>query len=615
MCGIVGVIGQGGNQIAAMTGRLSHRGPDGEGFFSDAAANVHLGHRRLAVIDPDGGHQPMKDPSDRYIIVYNGMLYNAVALRDELESLGVRFRTSHSDTETVVAAFAQWGAACFARLNGMFALAIYDRTARRLWLARDPFGEKPLYIGRAPGVIAFASEPRAILTHPSFSADPDPASIQAFLAHGFFPGRRSYWRGITKLEGGHYAEIDPAGLECRETAFWNFRLEPDESLARLGEEALSEALSEKLASAVKQRLVSDVPLGLFLSGGVDSSAILAYGCDGLNAFTIGFDEASFDESAYAAQAAAVHGTRLHTRRLTMDDARAALPSLLGQLDEPMGDPSVLPTALLCRFAREQVTVALSGDGGDELFAGYDPLLAVTPARAYSRAVPAPMHRLLRAMADTMPVSSRNMSLEFKLKRSLRGLSWPMPLWTPVWLGPLDLDGLADVMAGHKPDIEETYAEALALWRGRPDLSPLERVMEFFTVFYLRDQILAKSDRASMLASLEVRAPFLDAGLVDFARRLPTRFKIARGQRKRILKRAVARRYPSGFFDRPKKGFGIPLAQWLRHWPEPDFSKLPTALDPERAAYRWRRHQSGQGDERLFLWAAVGMEKMIQFNNC
>ena len=612
MCGIAGFIGFGSAEdLRRMTGALAHRGPDGSGEWMAPEAPVFLGHRRLSIIDLEGGAQPMWDAAGEIGIVYNGEVYNHVELRRELEAAGHRFRSSHSDTEVLIHGYRQWGEDLPARLNGMFAFAIYDRPRRRLFLARDRFGEKPLYFYRTPGRFAFASELTALLRHEGIPADLHEPAIQKLFAWGFVPAPNALYRHCRKLPGGTSLvyRLDDDSLE--ERSYWKFRLEPDESLTDRDVPRLVEELRSLLLASVRRRLMSDVPLGLFLSGGIDSGTVLAAATQALppeqlSTFTIGFTEQSFDESPYAREMAAHFGVRHHERILDLDASRGLLGDVLRRLDEPLGDASILPTYMLSRFTREHVTVALSGDGGDELFAGYDPFKALTPAAIYAGLVPRGLHRGFRKLAELLPYSNRNMSLDFKLRRTLKGLSWPAQYWNPVWMSPADPDMIAEIF--QKPlRADELYEEALALWDGSRG-SLLDRSLEFYTNFYLPDDILTKVDRASMMVSLESRAVFLDNDLAEFCRRLPGRFKMRGGSRKWLLKKALNGWLPDSALARPKKGFGIPLAKWLRQWPCPDFNgpgaDRMSMFKPSVLERFWQRHASGEAEERLLLFTSL-----------
>jgi asparagine synthase (glutamine-hydrolysing) len=612
MCGIAGFVGRGDrSDLDAMTLALAHRGPDADGFHVDTALAVFIGHRRLSIRDIAGGVQPMWNEDNTACVVFNGEIYNHVELRRELEQRGHVFRSSHSDTEVLVHGYEQWGAGLAERLNGMFAFAVFDTRRRILLLARDRFGEKPLYYYEADGLFAFASELNALTRHSAIAARPDPAAIRKFFAWGYIPAPQAYYQGTAKLAAGHTLEYDVANGRTSVRPYWRFRIEPDEAYGARAEASLVEELRHLLMQSVERRMVSDVPLGIFLSGGIDSSLIAAaavhkHRADSIKAFTIGFAEKSFDESEHAKVVADHLGIDHKIKVLHINNARDLIPSVLSRLDEPLGDPSIIPTYMLAQFAREQVTVALSGDGGDELFAGYDPFAALRPAGVYTRLVPAFLHRALRKLADHLPRSARNMSLDFKLRRTLMGLSYPQSAWAPAWMAPLEPD-LHHELFEDPADAEELYADAMALWNGCASPDPVDRLMEFFTVFYLQNDILAKTDRATMMNSLESRAIFLDNDLVEFCRRLPWRFKIRGGERKYLLRRVAETLLPARTVERRKKGFGIPIGQWLKSTPaDPPLKALP-GVSGDWARQAWKEHRSGQADHRLFLWSWLSMQ--------
>lgn len=623
MCGLAGFVGFGGRQdLEAMTASVAHRGPDGSGYWHCLQTRVFLGHRRLSIIDLEGGAQPMWDAAEEIGIVYNGEIYNHVELRRELEALGHKFRTSHSDTEVLIHGYRQWRQDLPGRLNGMFAFAIFDRARRQIFLARDRFGEKPLYYYRQPGRLAFASELTALLQHEAIPREIDPRGVQKLFAWGFIPAPTTLYRHCRKLPNGSSLLYSLDGDALDERRYWKFAIEPDRSLGDADAPRLAEELRSLFAQAVKRRLMSDVPLGLFLSGGIDSGAVLAAAThvqpvDRIATFTVGFTEPSFDESRYALDLAAHFKVHNDLEILSLDQARDLLPEVLGRLDEPIGDASILPTYLLSRFTRRKVKVALSGDGGDELFAGYDPFKALTPARIYASLMPKGLHRGLRRLVDLLPVSTSNMSLDFKLRRSLSGLSWPEAYWNPVWLAPADPQAMREIFEAPL-SAEELYQEALDAWgASKGDL--VDKTLEFYTNFYLPDDILTKVDRASMMVSLESRAVFLDNDLVDFCRRLPNRFKLRNGTRKWLLKEAMREWLPAATLNRRKKGFGIPLAKWLRQWPGADRSGRAAVngagLKPQAVEKRWKRHTSGKSDERLLLFAGLAYryhtERMVR----
>jgi len=614
MCGIVGFCGGGDSRVLErMMTALTHRGPDGRGTLIRHDEALYLGHLRLAIVDLAGGVQPMPNEDGSVHIVFNGEIYNHAELREELRAKGHHFATDHSDTEVLVHGYEEWGVELLPRLNGMFAFCIADLRRRELLLARDRFGEKPLVYTMQNGTFAFASEATAFRHHPALRLEPDEVSLQKFLACGFLVSPRSYFRGVHRLPPGSYVSMPLGGRPSEPQRYWTFRVEPDLDLAGRDVSDLIEEFEAHFARAVQRRLLSDVPLGVFLSGGLDSSAIVGAAAGdvatgGLKTFTVGFDEPSFDERRHAAAVAKHCGTRHHEEVLTLEEARRLIPQVLRRMDEPIADPSILPTYLLSRFTRRHVTVALSGDGGDELLAGYDPFRALAPAQILSLVIPRGMWQVLGRVAAHWPKSDRNMSFDFKVRRTFDGLARPVEQWNPAWLGPTTPEIIGELFE-HPLPAEELFAEPIALWQSRPDLSVEERTLEFYTRFYLSENILFKVDRAAMFNSLESRAVFLDNDLVDFCRRLPFSAKYRRGETKVILRRSLSRHFPPQITRRPKKGFGIPVSRWLRHMPR----LAPTTDIP---GLRWDRcrklqslHQELRADHRGLLWCLLALEHM------
>ena len=598
MCGIAGFLGTGErSDLEAMTTCLAHRGPDAEGFFIDHEHGLHLGHRRLSILDLGGGGQPMASPDGRIVVVFNGEIYNHAELRALLVARGHHFLTDHSDTEVLLHAWREWGEDLAGHLNGMWAFAIWDLDRRRLFLSRDRFGKKPLYYFQRAGTFGFSSELTSLLKHPSAPRNLSEIARVKFFAHALIPAPWSAIDGIWKLPAAHNLVVEENGSACRVSRYWRYVIEPVEPSSTDGE--LADELREIVLRATRRRLVADVPLGMFLSGGIDSSFIAALaareiGGPALSTFTIGFTEPTFDESAPAKLMAAHLETSHHEQILDLDGALASLPEIFDLLDEPQGDGSLLPTWRLSRFARSKVTVALGGDGGDELFAGYDPFRALRLAGLYSRVVPRPIHEGLRMLAGFLPVSHANISLDFKIKRTLRGLSHDARLWNPVWLGALEPSEL-DRLTGSHFDLEDIYGEAINAWETCHNDDPVDRMLQFYTEVYLQDGILQKADRASMMNSLEVRSPFLDIEVADFARRLPHRFKLRGNTTKYLLKLAAGPLLPKAVVRRKKKGFGSPVGKWLRT------GRIAPQPRSDMVSEKLARHMSGRADERLFLW--------------
>jgi asparagine synthase (glutamine-hydrolysing) len=608
MCGIVGFVGAGEKgDLERMTHSLAHRGPDDQGVFADLQSRVFLGHRRLSIIDIAGGTQPMWNQEGNTAIVFNGEIYNHMEIRSQLENLGHRFSTSHSDTETLLYAYLEWGEELPKRLNGMFAFVIYDKKRNKLFCARDRFGKKPFYYIYRPGFFAFASELQALTHHPDFTPEINSLTLKKYFAYGFIPAPNAIYKDSFKLPGGWAMTLDLNSFQINKFKYWQFRLKTDQTWLNRSEDDLAQELRHLLSQSIQRRLISDVPLGIFLSGGLDSSTILALlaqnkSPDSIKTFAIGFNEPSYDESNYARQMAEHVGCQHKEEILSIDQAIEWIPEVLGKMGEPISDPSILPTWRLSLFAKKHVTVALGGDGGDELFAGYDPFAALTPAKLYQNTVPGFLHRGLCRLADLLPLSNNNMSLDFKIRRALIGLSHPPECWNPVWMGPLSPADFEDIFQ-EPVTVEELYSEAIELWNNSQATHPVDKTLEYFSNIYLQDNILTKVDRASMMASLEVRSPFLDNDLVEFAQRLPHRFKFHKGERKYILKKAMEGLLPNNIIYRKKKGFGIPVAQWLRQGclqaPE---SSITTSMNKAACDNRWQAHKNSKADHRLFLWS-------------
>lgn len=609
MCGIAGFLGTGDrNILKRMTDAIAHRGPDAEGHFTQESEGLFLGHRRLSIIDLACGAQPMHTVDGRFTIVFNGEIYNHVELRHELEARGCIFQTDHSDTEVLLHGYREHGSAFVERLNGMWAFAIWNAEKRELFLSRDRFGKKPLYWFAQQGTFAFGSELTALLQHPAAPRNVSRRALKKLFAYALIPAPHSIIDGIWKLPAGHNLLVRQ-GETPRPARYWRFELAPDEDFARRPESDLAEELRETLDRAVQRRLMSDVPLGVFLSGGIDSTTVAAVAskhvaAGQLRTFSIGFTEPSFDESTFAKRAAEFLKTSHQSEILDLDKAVEVLPQIFARLDEPQGDNSLLPTWLLSRFTRRHVTVALGGDGGDELFAGYDTFGGLQKAEAYSRFVPKPIHAAIQALAGLMPVSHTNLSLDFKIKKGLGGVSYPKPLWNAVWLGALRPEEL-DQYFGEKTDLEDIYSEAIDTWESCRQTSLIERTLQFYTEVYLQDGILAKVDRASMMHGLEARSPLLDLEVANFARRLPHRFKLRDGVTKYLLKKAVEPLLPTDIIYRKKKGFGTPVGAWFQT------GRIATSSTDEFTQRKSLSHREGRADNRLFLWSQFNYEQWLE----
>ena len=608
MCGICGEVNLGAppdaDGVRRAAAAIAHRGPDAEGFFVEGPAA--LGHRRLSILDLATGDQPMT--RDGVTLVFNGEAYDFAALREQLRAKGHPF-TTRSDTEVVLRAYLEWGEQFAEQVHGMFALALWDARTRKLLLARDRLGKKPLYLYAAGQRLVFGSELKALLAHGGVPRELDPEALVQYLANEYVPAPGCILRGVQKLPAAHVAVFDARGLRLRR--YWDVPLpEP-----RAPEGAQAELL-RLLDAAVAKRLVADVPVGVFLSGGVDSTSIAALAArhkKPLRTFSIGFTEASFDESPWAELASRRLGTEHVAQKFSGQECLDLLPAAAAQLDEPFADPSVLPTLLLSRFTRKHVKVALAGDGGDELFGGYDPFLAHRPAALFAH-VPGPLRSLLARAVHALPSSAANMSLDFRLKQFLRGVDARPSLRHASWIAALLPNELSRLLHRDLRPLardEVVFRQALEEARGS-GIAPgsLDEALRYYLTRYLADDILVKADRASMAASLELRAPYLDTAVVEFAARLPWRTKVSWTRTKIILKRALRGVVPDEILARPKKGFGIPVAAWIRGPLRPLFEEqlaekaLDGVFEPAAVRSMLQAHLSGRADLRKPLWTLL-----------
>jgi asparagine synthase (glutamine-hydrolysing) len=609
VCGIVGVFDSGGllphpERFAACMGRLQRRGPDDSGLWANGV--VRLGHRRLSIVDlSPTGHQPMVSLDGRFVIVFNGEIYNHAELRLQLSPPGGWRGTS--DTETLLEAYRHWGNACLDRLNGMFAFAIWDNTERRLFLARDRMGVKPLYYSWSNGRFIFASRPSAMLGLLEGGAAIDTDALRVFLELGYIPAPLSFYQKIRKLPPGHSMVVDARG--ARATRYWDYRhILPDASLLRRGEDELAEELDELIRSATRLRLMSDVPLGAFLSGGVDSAfvvaAMKAVGVSAPQAFSIAFREAAYNEGPAATAIANHVGVDHVVETLSVADLLALLPLYVEEFDEPFADSSAFPTMAVARLARRHVTVALTGDAGDELFGGYHyyPLI---DSLAHTSNWPTSVKRLLRTTLGVLPLHKA------KLLAGALGPSSRVGIFNYLRSLAKDFKPLLPDDVLQQTSSSNDWFERTAM-DFAPGLTSAEMGMRLDMGLTLVDGYLQKVDVATMACSLEARCPLIDYRLVEWSMRLPVEFKLRRGRTKYLLKKALCRYLPTGLVHRPKRGFSVPVAEWLRGplrpWAEELLhdqslvSRLP--LDNKRLRELFALHISGSRDAHPLLWAAL-----------
>jgi asparagine synthase (glutamine-hydrolysing) len=631
MCGIAGFLTQaavgGSSAIASrMADCMIHRGPDDSGVWVDEAAGVALAHRRLAILDlSPAGHQPMLLAGGRFVVVFNGEIYNHLELREELAS---RIWRGHSDTETLLAAFERWGIeATLKKCVGMFAIALWDREGRVLTLARDRLGEKPLFYGWQGETLLFGSELKALKAHPAFGAEIDRDALALFLRHNAVPTPYSIYRGIRKLPPGTFLQLHAGQKDPQPVAYWSARLVAEagqRNLFRGNDREAADELERLLRKSIAGQMLADVPLGAFLSGGIDSTTVVALmqaqSARPVKTFTIGFKEAGYNEAEHA-QAVARHLGTEHTELyVTPQDAMDVIPSLSAIYDEPFADSSQIPTCLVSRLARSHVTVSLSGDGGDELFGGYNRYFWARNLWRKLGWLPRPLRAALAGVLTTLPPAAWDTAFR-KLER-----------WLPARLRyatPGDkLHKAAEILAVRSP--EEIYLGLVSHWKNPAQLvvgsvEPLtlltdpgqqadlpdfeQRMMLLDTLTYLPDDILTKVDRAAMAESLETRVPLLDHRVVEFAWRLPLNMKIRHGQGKWLLRQLLYRHVPQSLMERPKMGFGVPIDQWLRGplkaWAaaliEPGRLVREGFFDPAPIQRKWLEHQAGARNWSYYLW--------------
>jgi asparagine synthase (glutamine-hydrolysing) len=625
MCGICGIHNLGFEPLNSrgvidqMSARLKHRGPDSQGKFE--LPHLAFAIRRLSIIDLETGDQPLSNETGDITLVFNGEIYNYRELRKELLGRGHRFKTQ-SDGEVIAHLYEEKGTDFVRDLNGMFAIALWDNPAKRLVLARDRAGEKPLYYWQDGHTIVFASEIKAILEHPGISRQLDSEAVSQYFFYGYFPAPRSVYAEIKKLPGAHLMVVQ--GGRVHTQCYWrlqDYLCAPERpSITPSQEQEVCAELRERLREAAISRLVSDVPLGIFLSGGVDSSIVVAAMSElspgNVNSFSVSFPNRSFDEGGYAAYVARHFHTQHHV--LTADDAsmRKALGYLVDHLDEPMADPAIIPTFLLSQFARKRIKVALSGEGGDELFGGYPTYLGVRAAEYYLRLPRVIRRQVFDRVRDRLPVSSGAVPLGLFLRRFLTHAEKSPAERHHMWFGmfsPDEIDGLfSPEWVGPHPPSSAVFSPLPRVLQGARFDEVLGEMLYLDFRMYLEDNLLVKVDRASMACSLEVRTPFLDHRLMEFVAGLPTNLKVRGFKGKYILKKAVEEWLPRKIVYRQKRGFTVPIASWIRNELRSlvietlaeDKLKRQGFFNPAFVHQMLREHLEGRADHRKALWTLL-----------
>ena len=600
--------------LHAMCERMVHRGPDSEGLFVTNGAA--LGMRRLAIIDLVTGEQPVFNEDKSVAVILNGEIYNYRELRAGLEKLGHSFRSA-SDTEVLPHLYEEHGAEMVRELNGMFAFALWDAKRRRLLVARDRFGEKPLYWGVFDNTLLFASEPKVLLAHPAVKPTLNLQALRQYLSFDYVPAPLSIYQGIQKLPAAHILTLEDGRITIE--PYWCLSYKTSQPVP--SETEAAEQLQDLLADSVRMRLVSDVPLGVLLSGGVDSSTIAALAVrassEPVKTFSISFAESSFDESAYARSVAKFLGTDHHEERLSANLAANLVGEIGAWMDEPFSDPSLVPTYLLSRFTRKHVTVALGGDGGDELFAGYPMYVGHRWAEIYIKVPAALRTGVIEPLVRLLPVKTKNLSLDYKALRFVTGTKYDTVARHHIWFGSFTPDEqeqllTADALQQTESDV---YREARQMFEQCDNHDTVTRMQSLDTRLYLAEDILTKVDRASMAVSLEVRAPFLDPRVAEYAASLPGNYKLRGHKTKYILKKAVHELLPPFVTRRVKKGFGVPVAEWLkfklrplaRDLLSPERVRRAGVFNPEYVSRLQDEHERGVANHRKLLWTLLMFE--------
>ena len=606
MCGLSGFLGEGGEgDLEKMVEALVHRGPDQTRTLLLKEQNVYLGHTRLSILDISGGKQPMVSSCGRYIIVYNGEIYNHLDIRKELESQGRKFQTNHSDTETILNGFAEYGNAIWSKLNGMWAVAIWDKQEKTLVLSRDHFGQKPLYYYQNSEVFIFSSELLSLCKHSLLNLKISSLNLARFLLMDYIPAPNSLYEGISKVMPGEFL-IFQNGVIKKER-FWKLVLN-----TRDKKKNDQEVLKDLLEKAVKKTLQSDVPLGVFLSGGVDSSTVASIASkhiDSVDTFSIGFYESSFDESSYARLLANKIKSNHHEKILSIDEAKNIIPHIFSKMGEPLGDCSLLPTFLVSQLAANKLKVVLGGDAMDELMAGYDTFKAINPAKFFNAFIPHSWEWMMSNILKIYPVSFKNMSFDFKVDRFKRALGKPEQNWPSLWMSSSTLSEVNRLLGTHF-EFDDIYNDIIELYNRTQPQNTCDWFLQYYSEIYLPNNIFKKVDTASMLNSLEVRTPYLDVPLVEFIASLPVDRKFYKGTGKFLFKKVIDNYIPSDIIKRKKKGFAIPVAQWLLDENFFKFCKKSSVYDTDFRDCVLSAHRNKQINKGALLWNLYVLEKCL-----
>jgi len=618
MCAIFGSVNLNlsENEILKSLNLMKHRGPDSHGTYKDKNNKFSLvmGHNRLEILDIKMGSQPMISSDGDYVVVYNGEIYNFKELRKKLENLGHKFFTNHSDTEVLIHGYKEWKSNLPEHLNGMWAFAIYDKKRSQIFLSRDRFGEKPLFYYFKNNIFVFASELSGITNFKNLDLKINNANLKKYCAYGFFPFHLTPYKNIYKLQAGHNLILNVPSMNLSNHKYWDYKIEPD---FKVKESEWCEQIYTLLDKSVKERLVADVPVGIFLSGGLDSSIISLLSkknsSEKINTFSIKFGESSFDETKYAKYVSEKIDSIHHHQTINSDNMQNVWDEFFSKIDEPISDSSLLSYFLLCKFSKKKIKVALGGDAADELLAGYDTFKAIRYANLIGVLKLNKFKPLINSAISKLPTNYSYMNLRFKLERFFRFSGSELGSSHGQWLSPLNYNEIKEIFE-EKTTNDELYSESIDLWNKNNYSNSVDKSLEFYTKIFLQDQILVKTDRLSMMNSLEVRSPFLDLEVINCIRKIPWTLKLKGNIGKYILKKAFEKNFGKKFTYRKKIGFSAPLSKYLlkkniNHKLKSKFLKNKNVFFEKKLI----EHRLYKKENRIYLWNILNLDNFLNKN--
>lgn len=615
MCAIIGSININISRLnfSNALNTMHNRGPDSEGFFSDEVNNykINFGHKRLSILDLNNGSQPMISYDKTIIVIYNGEIYNSPKLRQELSDKGYRFISKNSDTEVLIHGYKEWGENLPLYLDGMWSFAIFDKTNNKIFTSRDKLGEKPFFYYCKDKKFIFSSEISAFSKFENLDLSYNYNNLKKYCAYGFFPGDLTPYKYIKKLENGSNLIFNLNKFTFSVKKYWEYKIEPDYSH---DEQYWKERLEFEIDRSVKDRLISDVPTGVFLSGGLDSSIITyhakKYFNDNLKTFSIKFENKTFDETKYAQYISKLLQTTHNDKLLETTNIKSINNEYMKKMSEPLSDSSLLSFYQLCGLAKQKVTVALGGDGADELFGGYDTLKAINYAKFVSKFKINKFHPAINFFIKKLPSNNNYMNLKFKIQRFLKFLSTDIATANCQWLSPLNLDEISHIF-NEKSNLDEIYSEAIEAWKKNDSLDDLDKSNEFYCKIFLPNQILVKTDRLSMMHSLELRSPFLSNEIIKISSTIPNKYKIKNNVSKYILKKIYEKKFGKDFTYRPKIGFSSPLSNWFKNR-NIDLKFKSNLLINNKVLIdkKFKEHNLNIEENRIFFWNLLNLDNFL-----